>query len=406
MSPYDAAPVPVRRRPPSVLSVRVVVPVLIRGFIAIVVLNLAQLVAATLFDFVPFLALASIITAVYSAWLVVLPLVAAVLAWAAWRVWPGRFGTTVVVVAILTAVGGCVINGRMIHAVEQAGADIDVPGILTVAPIDGGTPDDQPVYLRDDDGRPLNIDVYRPSKHSGDAPVLLYIHGGGWTKGAPGDRAADLRWFADQGFLALSVEFTLSSSTKHLWDVTQGQIGCSLSWVTEHAADYGGDPSRLSISGDSSGGTLAINSAYLQAAGKLPSACGGQAPTIAAVSVLYPGVDARATHDYSAAGAGYATKYTGGTPEEFPQRYAAAGSLDKITAGAPPTLILAGKVDHVVPPKTVLRFAAATRRAGIETKLVRIPYAAHGFDVVSGNVGNQAFRQLTLKWLTKHGQKP
>lgn len=406
MSPYDAAPVSVPRRPPSTLSVGRVVSLIVKGLIAILVLDMAQFVFATLGHKVPILGLTAIIVGVYSAWFVVLPLAGAVLAWIAWRVWPGRFGMAVVAIGVLAALGATFITARMVQSVEAAGADIDIPGLLTLAPIDGGKPDASPVYLTDDDGQDLNVDVYRPAGETTNAPVLLYIHGGGWTKGTQADRAADMRWFADQGFLTLSVEFTLSSSTKHLWDVTQGQIGCSLSWVTKNASKYGGDPSRLSISGDSAGGTLAINTAYLQAADKLPSACGGEAPTVSAVSVTYPGVDVKATHDFSDAGAGYATKYIGGTPEEYPERYAAAGSFNKITASAPPTLILAGKVDHVVPPKTILRFAAATRKAGIETKLVRIPYAAHGFDVVSGNVGDQAFRQLTVNWLTKHGQKP
>ncbi len=406
MSPYDAAPATVPRRPPSTLSVGRVVSLILKGLIALAVLDMAQFVFATLGHEVPILGLTAIIVAVYSAWFVVLPLAGAILAWIVWRIWPGRFGRAVVIIGLLAALGATFITGRMVQSVQAAGADIDIPGLLTLAPIDGGKPDASPVYLTDDDGQDLNVDVYRPAGGKTKAPVLLYIHGGGWTKGDQADRSADMRWFADQGFLTLSVEFTLSSSTKHLWDVTQGQIGCSLSWVRKNAEKYGGDPKRLSISGDSAGGTLAINSAYLQADGKLPSACGGTAPSIAAVSVVYPGVDIAAGHDFSDAGAGYASKYTGGTPEEFPERYAAVGSFNKITAGAPPTFILVGKVDHVVPPKTVLRFVAATRKAGIETKLVRIPYAAHGFDVVSGNVGDQAFRQLTVKWLAKHGQKP
>jgi acetyl esterase/lipase len=377
-----------------------------RGFASILVVITALLVVGTFIPGAPWIGLSSGIVSIAPAWFIVLSLVGAGAAWFAWRKLPTRIGTAMVVTGVVAAMGAGLITGRMIHSVQHAGAHIHASTLLKTVPIVGDVvPDDRPVYLTRD-GQSLRINVYRPSRRSKPAPILVYIHGGGWTKGTAGQRGADMQWFADQGFLVLSVGYTLSTSTTHLWDVTQGQIGCSLSWVAKNASKYGGDPGRLSLTGESSGGTMAINTAYLQSAGKLPSACGGTAPKVAAISVTYPGTDLVSIHDASPPGANYTESYTGGTPEQFPKRYSAGGSFNKITKGAPPTLILMGESDHVVPAKDTARFAARTRDAGIETKLVQVPYADHGFDAVDANIGDQAYRQLTLNWLIKHGQKP
>jgi hypothetical protein len=47
----------------------------------------------------------------------------------------------------------------------------------------------------------------------------------------------------------VSVDYTLSSADRHLWDVTQAQIGCALGWIVANAPRHGGDPTRPSGSG-------------------------------------------------------------------------------------------------------------------------------------------------------------
>src|SRR5690606_11497564 len=98
--------------------------------------------------------------------------------------------------------------------------------------------------------------------------------------------------------------------------------------------------------------------------------------------------------------------YIGGTPKKYQDRYDAASSSTKIVAGAPPTFILTGEVDRLVQVETIERFVDDARAADIETKLVRVPFADHGFDFLSDNIGDAAFRQLTLEWLSQHGQAP
>ena len=97
--------------------------------------------------------------------------------------------------------------------------------------------------------------IYRPRNH--DAPVLVDIHGGGWNTNAT--MPATLRWFSDHGWLVIRPSYTLASKGHPTWDIAPKQVACAWAWSLSHAKELGGDPSRVSIMGDSAGGGMAIN---------------------------------------------------------------------------------------------------------------------------------------------------
>ena len=98
--------------------------------------------------------------------------------------------------------------------------------------------------------------------------------------------------------------------------------------------------------------------------------------------------------------------YTGGSPAQFPERYQAIASATHINAKAPPTLLIVPEADHLVDPEAAYAFAAQARTAGIGTRLIRMPYAEHAFDLRSGGIGNQMVRQAMLQFLEANGQRP
>ena len=238
----------------------------------------------------PYVGLATAYVPGYLPWLLVVAGLGGALALFSWTRRRGRIAAALVVVSLLTIVGGSVVNARMTAAVEHAGADIDFIETFGVGQPKSARPDAEATYTNFD-GVPLQLSIYAPARSSRDsrAPVLVFIHGGGWIGGDRSANSDDLRWFADQGWLAISVDYALSSEDRHLWDVTQPQIGCALAWLADNVERYGGDPARLSLSGDSAGGNLAINAGFMAAGGTLTSSCGGRIPTIGAVSALVPG---------------------------------------------------------------------------------------------------------------------
>jgi acetyl esterase len=379
------------------------------GLATVLVVGPALGVAATFAHDVPYAGLASAFVTPVMSWVIVVALAGGALAGYLWFRHRGRLLATLVAVAVLTIVGGSVVTARMVAAVENAGADIDLVDTFDVLSKQTAAPDAEASYATFD-GEPLRLSIYRPPD-ADSAPVLVFIHGGGFVAGSRDVHGADFRWFADRGWLTISIDYPLSSADQHLWDVVDDQIGCALAWVSTHAPKYGGDPTRLSLSGDSAGGNLAINTAYAAANGTLKSSCGGPRPVVSAVSALYPVVDLAGFYDNDDPALGAVSRdmagaYIGGSPREFPQRYAAVASATHVSPVAPPTLILMGEADHLVPTDGTYRFADQARAAGVDVELVAVPYADHVFDGRTGSIGQQAYRQLTAKWLRDHGQAP
>ncbi len=365
------------------------------------------LVAGTLAHRVPVLGLVSYAVGQAPLWAIAPPLLGAALVLASR---PGRRTRLVALaVALATVAGAATITTRMVVAVEQAGAEVDLLASLGIGQDEDPAPGERVRYdsFR---GTPLDLVIYRPTGPT-DAPVLVYVHGGGWINGDADQRPSDLRWFADRGWLVVSVGYALSDEDTHLWDTVHQQIGCGLAWVGRHAARLGGDPARLSMTGESAGGNLVINVASMANTGTLGSSCGGDVPEVDAVSALYPAVEPATFRDNDDLFAEplarrMTSAYTGGSPEEFPDRYRAISSSTYLSRRTPPTLLIHPEADHLVPVRAVREYADRAAEAGADVELVSVPYADHGFDQRPGSIGRQAYRQLTDRWLRSHGQGP
>jgi acetyl esterase/lipase len=132
---------------------------------------------------------------------------------------------------------------------------------------------------------------------------------------------------------------------------------------------------------------------------------------VAAVSALYPPVDLAAAWvsrvpAISDMARQFNTYYVGGSPQQFPDRYRFVASATHINAAAPPTLVILGDNDHLVPPDATDRFAQQARSAGIDIESIRFPYGDHGFNLNQYGIGNQFYLGMTDKFLSEHGQQP
>ena len=371
---------------------------------------------ATLGSFVPAIPvlgeIGPLLTASYGPWVVILSLAGAVWTFRRWRANARRRTLLVAGLALFAALGMTFIQARQIGVARSHRANISLASaFLSHGQADASLSPESIIYARHD-GQDLPIDIYRPAPPADGkpAPIFIYIHGGGWGAETLKQRQADFRWFAERGFLVLSFEYPLSSEKRATWNVTHPLLGCALVWANANAARYGGDARRLALWGESAGGNLALNLSYMANAGTLKPACPGALPHIAATAALYPVVDpARMYHNpnplIGVFGRTMTTRYTGGTPEQFPDRYREIGSATHITANAPPTLLIIPEADHLVVQDAAYAFEAAARNAGVKTQLIRMPYAEHSFDLRSGSIGNQVVRQAMLRFLAEHGLK-
>jgi acetyl esterase len=354
----------------------------------------------------------SAVLSIFGPWFVVAPLAIAAFEYSRWRAAHSR--TVLMITTLAVVATGCAswAVARMVAQFHDHGVPINLVRAFAVGVSQDARPDEDLVYGTWHD-QPLRLVVYRPrqSAPGKPAPILLYIHGGGFTMGDRFESGTNLRWFTDRGWLALSIDYALSSADRHMWDVATRQVGCALAWTAANAARLGGDSARISLLGSSAGGNLAINAAFLANAGRLDASCGGTIPRVSAVSALYPPVDLAAAWVsqvpvISDMARQFNTYYVGGSPQQFPDRYRFVASATHISAAAPATLIIFGDNDHLVPPDATDRFAEQARKAGIDVESIRFPFGEHAFNLNQYGIGNQFYLGMTEKFLSQHGQRP
>ncbi len=349
----------------------------------------------------------------FGPWVIILSVAGAVWQFRRWLTTRNNRTLAMLGVAAFAAIGTTGILATQITVARANGASIDLAqALLARSQADASLPVTTVIYGRHD-GEPLPLDVYRPAARRGGtlAPVLVYVHGGGWGAENLKQRQADYRWFVERGYLVISLEYTLSSDKRATWNIAQPELGCAMTWVAGNAKRFGGDPSRLGLWGESAGGNLILNLSYMANRDTLKSSCGGTPPRIAATIALYPVVDVARMHGNADIIVGIfgrmmTERYTGGSPAQFPDRYAYVSPQTHISRAAPPSLLVVPDVDHLVAPAAADIFVAKARASGVDARLIRMPFAEHGFDLRSGSIGNQLVRQVTLHFLEDHGLKP
>jgi len=103
---------------------------------------------------------------------------------------------------------------------------------------------------------PIRCQVFAHSQAAPARPMLLYVHGGGFTVGQSEDTAyIASRIVAENGMVALGVNYRLAPE----WPFPAGLDDCTavLRWMREQGSTIGGDPSWVAVAGDSSGGNFA-----------------------------------------------------------------------------------------------------------------------------------------------------
>lgn len=355
----------------------------------------------------------SILIAGIGPWITIISVIGAVLVFVRWRKFRRRRTLALSLLTAFAAVGSFWIQAQQIGVAQANGVRVDLVQTLQAGSQADASLKPVTIDYTAHDGKALPLDIYRPIGDHGRglAPIFIYIHGGGWGAETLKQRQADFRWFAERGYLVISLEYTLSSETQPTWNIAEPQLGCALGWVAGNAASYGGDASRLGLWGESAGGNLVLNVAYRANAGTMKPSCAGKMPQVDAAIALYPVVDPALMYRNDnplirTFARSMTIRYTGGTPDQFSDRYTAIASATHITNKAPPTLLIVPESDHLVQPEGTYAFAEQARAAGIDTTTIRIPHAEHSFDLGNGSIGNQLVRGAMLEFLTDHGLAP
>lgn len=152
----------------------------------------------------------------------------------------------------------------------------------------------------------LVLNIWTPAKHAAKAPVMVWIHGGSNTSGfaqEPDFRGARL---AGKGVVVVTLNYRLGAlgffAHPAVADVSAGRQGISdqitaLRWVHENIAAFGGDPARVTLFGESAGGTDIVALTHMEVARGLFARAIIESGYLPATALATPASAARAATD-------------------------------------------------------------------------------------------------------------
>jgi acetyl esterase/lipase len=249
--------------------------------------------------------------------------------------------------------------------------------------------------------RSHRLDRFSLRGGSAPGPVLLQIHGGGWTVGRRDQQARPLMHrMAAAGWVVYSISYRLSPRATfpdHLIDVKR-----AIAWIREHGPGHGADPSFLAVTGGSAGGQLAALAALTAGESAYQPGFEDLDTTVQACVPFY-GVHDLLDRSGTRPKWPYLSSHVmKSEPADEPGAWSQASPVQSVRADRPPFLMFHGSYDTLVRPGESRRLAAALRESGsAPVGLAEIPGATHVFDTVHSLRSERAVdgAQIVLEWL-------
>lgn len=224
----------------------------------------------------------------------------------------------------------------------------------------------------------IPIRVYTPA---GEGPfgVLMYLHGGGWVIGDLDTHDYTCRSLCDEAaVLVVSVDYRLAP--EHRFPAAVDDCWAALNWLAINAPEFGGDPNRIAVGGDSAGGNLAAVLALMA------RDAGG--PELKAQLLVYPAVDLSPGHtdrypSLTENSEGYlltldsmnwfGEQYLNNEAERMDWRV--SPMLAQNHAGLPQAMVITAGFDPLRDEGTA--YAEKLRHSGVSTDLLHYPTTIH-----------------------------
>ena len=226
------------------------------------------------------------------------------------------------------------------------------------------------------DGKSLQLDIYRPRNLTDTVPLLVFIHGGAWKGGKRSDYLVYLVDFAKRGYVTATVSYRLLADS--VWPACAEDIRDALKWFFDNGNNYGYDPDRIALVGGSAGGHLAMLGGY--GWGKTEEGNDStESHRVKAVVDIYGPADL--TTEY-ARNHPLVTSLIARPYDESPELYREASPVSYLDKTDPPTLILHGTSDRLVPVSQSDDLKHRLDTLGVPCEYHRLPLWPHTMDMV------------------------
>jgi acetyl esterase len=234
----------------------------------------------------------------------------------------------------------------------------------------------------------FGIRLYTPKASRELLPIVLHYHGGGWALCNLDTHDAIARFYCKHAdAIVVSVDYRLAP--EHKFPAAVDDSFAAFCWAVDHAGEFGGDPKRVAVTGDSAGGTLST------VVCQLAKSKGG--PKIAFQALLYPAVDLDLKADYASRkqfdGPEYflslaEMEWFGSlyfnAPEQDVKDPRASPLLSPDLAGLPPALIVTAGCDALLDEGKA--YADKLKSAGVPVEYRCFEGTIHAFVSFSGAI--------------------
>jgi acetyl esterase/lipase len=216
--------------------------------------------------------------------------------------------------------------------------------------------------------RELSCDIFRPPSDVANGTGIMLLHGGAWQRGDRNQLRAYGIHLGREGFVCVSASYRLTGEAA--WPAQMDDVHAALRYMHGNARALGIDAERIAAIGASAGGHLAL----LAGAGaftELP------ATKLRAVVAFFPPTLLSPRGGALAEGAvpGFALLNDRDTPEAS----ATASPLNYVSPSFPPTLLLHGNADELVPAKASMRMYEALLAARVPAELHMVADQPHAY---------------------------
>jgi acetyl esterase/lipase len=234
--------------------------------------------------------------------------------------------------------------------------------------------------------------------------MSLFFHGSSWFALDKDLGTKPLfRHLVSQGYTVMDVAYRLCPEID-IYEMI-GDVKRAIAWMKENASRYGVNPRKVVLGGGSAGAHLALLAAYTPDLSELtPEEIKDCDLTVCGVVSYYGNSDFFATEHWM--GVEKITKeppvplgtllepkmrmrylgrldmLLGGLPQDIPEIYKSASPITHVHPGCPPTLLMQGKQDLLVPLKTTRVLFKKLVVSGVPAIHIEFPLTEHVFDLL------------------------
>jgi acetyl esterase/lipase len=215
----------------------------------------------------------------------------------------------------------------------------------------------------------LKLDVYAPDDSRELKPVLVFIHGGNWVSGNKNTYRFFGKGMAHKGIVTVIINYRLSALTNY--EGMAHDVAMAIQRVKQSCAQYGGDSSRIYVSGHSAGGHLA---ALIATDNHYFEALKMKNPLKGAILVDAFGLDMYTylSHSHDKKDALYYPTFS-----RDPEAWKLGSPINHLHKGMPPFLVFLGGKTYPAIKAGTAEFMQALQPFAPETKIVHFPERGH-----------------------------